>query len=922
MPVSNQSETIDPRILRLIGLDDVFDLDYETYFTLLREALVKANMPGKSIPTEEFEMLSNEIKRVKSKKDDGRFQVKKKKITAGSLGLNVGKSKKLLSPVGAIAKSPSIGDLEQGISEIKEVMVSILETLKLQQKADKDAAENERRKAEKEKRGLAEDKLEKRFEGIKKAAEKIIAPVKSLFDRLFQFIGTVLLGRIVFKLIEWLGDKKNADKVRSLLRFFGDHWPKLLALYITFGTSFGKFARGLISLVVRGTALLVRATAGLAAKVLGGKLGGRLGKVSKFLGGGKGKLLVGGIEAAATIGGTLALSKGLENFSGIGGEEKAQGLAGGGYVRPRFPAFSGGGFNFKGMFGNLFGGSNGYVSGEKGVDKVPAMLSDGEFVMSVGAVQKYGVDTLEAMNAAGGGTNKPKIMSGTTYAQGGGLIGDIPLHPAMGRNPHPDSLRRIARTLSDSKGRRWGTEDELFQIFKKLNGVPWFEKILGKDNYSLIQMGREDGHLDAMRKSLKDKLHEVIKPQSFTQSSRAAAGLDDLAKKFDIDAKTAPRYAENLPKLNKPKPKLPTFASQLSPSYFLRGQSIPFASPLPEDYFLRGQSSLLRTPLAQSSFNRYRPGATIRATGPGMQNFPELQRFAGQSGINNPRIRGVPGGFGNLKSLGVELLANYLMERGFDKINAMIIAKKIDEGNRLKGENKEKYIENLRKSIDKEERWQRGFGGIFDKIIGLGKESFSEKTSRMHKEILQGMGYDTYKGGAIKGGYGLKQQSFKDMPKTQIMTDDNGKPFVGYKAMRGGKPVYVRGPQPGTGTSNPFEALGRMINPGAYRDIDAINARKKYEQASANNIASLRARGASEVTIARTQAQLTKTKPPVRRIVPLPKSQPRYNPAGGGMGGARGSGGGARSSRPQTPSFSATNPRGSNAKAKTLGVRR
>jgi hypothetical protein len=43
--------------------------------------------------------------------------------------------------------------------------------------------------------------------------------------------------------------------------------------------------------------------------------------------------------------------------------------------------------------------------------------------MSAGAVQKYGVDTLETMNAAGGGTNKPKMISGTTYAAGGGAIG-------------------------------------------------------------------------------------------------------------------------------------------------------------------------------------------------------------------------------------------------------------------------------------------------------------------------------------------------------------------------------------------------------------------------------------------------------------------------------------------------------------------
>ena len=67
----------------------------------------------------------------------------------------------------------------------------------------------------------------------------------------------------------------------------------------------------------------------------------------------------------------------------------------------------------------------GKVRGESGIDKVPAMLTNGEFVMSTGAVQKYGLDTMMAMNAAGGGTNKPKIMQGTVYAQGGGLMGDV-----------------------------------------------------------------------------------------------------------------------------------------------------------------------------------------------------------------------------------------------------------------------------------------------------------------------------------------------------------------------------------------------------------------------------------------------------------------------------------------------------------------
>ena len=61
----------------------------------------------------------------------------------------------------------------------------------------------------------------------------------------------------------------------------------------------------------------------------------------------------------------------------------------------------------------------GFVSGPGGVDKVPAKLTAGEFVMSKGAVQKFGANTLASMNAAGGGTNVPTITQ--EYNQGGSV---------------------------------------------------------------------------------------------------------------------------------------------------------------------------------------------------------------------------------------------------------------------------------------------------------------------------------------------------------------------------------------------------------------------------------------------------------------------------------------------------------------------
>ena len=50
------------------------------------------------------------------------------------------------------------------------------------------------------------------------------------------------------------------------------------------------------------------------------------------------------------------------------------------------------------------------------------MLTPGEFVMSKGAVQQYGLDTMKSMNAAGGGTNIPMVSDGITYAEGGGEV--------------------------------------------------------------------------------------------------------------------------------------------------------------------------------------------------------------------------------------------------------------------------------------------------------------------------------------------------------------------------------------------------------------------------------------------------------------------------------------------------------------------
>jgi len=403
MPTSNQSETIDPRILRLIGLEDVFDLDYETYLTLLKEAMVKGRMVKKTIPTEEIMLLDEEYKRVKTKKDKGRFKVKTKKITAKSFSIGGkqlpgGKATKAL-PGMAIGKSSIAKSLDQNIAAITSSVVSIAEMMRQQAGLASEEAAYDRRRSEQQRRAVSENKLEKRFEGLKKAAEKIIAPVKGILDKIFGFLVKVFFGRVLYKLIEWFGDPKNAGKVKSVIRFLGDWWPALLGAYIIFGNSFGRFTTKIIFTVARfGVQLATKAIPGLISLARRNPA-----------------------TAALALGATTYLTNQALNSSD---KQPTQQLAGGGYVRPR--RFRGGGLaSLRRFFGLDGGGYPGYVSGQKGVDKIPAMLSDGEFVMSRGAVQMYGADTLSAMNAAGGGTNRPKIMSGTTYAAGGGLIGKL-----------------------------------------------------------------------------------------------------------------------------------------------------------------------------------------------------------------------------------------------------------------------------------------------------------------------------------------------------------------------------------------------------------------------------------------------------------------------------------------------------------------
>ena len=461
--------TTDPiEILLGMGIDLDNLSEEEDYLSALKEAIAIILVKTKGAGDERSKVLLDEVVKVRKsrKAADPKFKAKKTKISADSFKrkssvTNI--SQKVLpgtSKGGALFVKKtkiSANDIKpDDVKEDKNILESILgsvtniaDMLKEQYKLEEKNAEKDRKSTEKTKRKLQESGLEKAFKGLAKTTQKVIAPVKSLLDKIFGFITTVLLARFLNKFIDWFADPDNRSKIKSIIRFLGDNWPKLLSAYIIFGTGLGKFSRFIVKLLARGAIRLAAATAGLLAKLFGSRA---LGKFSRFFGK-RGKLIAGGIEAVTTIVAFKALEDSLTK--GLGPEESAsvdndiptQGYQGGGLVQPIFKFNGGGGVNLNliaptnnilGYEGGSYVENPGEVDGPGGIDKVPAMLTDGEFVMSRGAVQKYGVGQLEAMNASGGGTNKPKIMNNMVYAFGGGPIGDRERAPD--RNLKPNSF--------------------------------------------------------------------------------------------------------------------------------------------------------------------------------------------------------------------------------------------------------------------------------------------------------------------------------------------------------------------------------------------------------------------------------------------------------------------------------------------------
>ena len=263
------------------------------------------------------------------------------------------------------------GTIDKNIMDIKETMSSILATLVAQEKFEmKQFLEMQRREESLRRRGR-EDSLEADSKGmkiLKKSVNKVVKPVMGIFQRIFQFFFSLLAGRFLVGLLNFLQNPKNAALLNGIGNFIQGNFGLILAGVVAAGA-------GLLTI----GAALSTATLLLRAAQFGLAVGPSVGAIGR-------KILA-----------NLGISKeGLGKLTQIGGQTL---------------------MNFF-----IRRGRGGIVPGSGSNDTVPAMLPPGEVVISKPAAQKFGVSNLLAINAAAGAKSKPIVRNHVIHANEGGVI--------------------------------------------------------------------------------------------------------------------------------------------------------------------------------------------------------------------------------------------------------------------------------------------------------------------------------------------------------------------------------------------------------------------------------------------------------------------------------------------------------------------
>tara|TARA_R100000406_G_scaffold52299_1_gene35553 strand:- start:512 stop:2896 length:2385 start_codon:yes stop_codon:yes gene_type:complete len=423
-------ERIDPEILRALGLSDVSDLDYDEYKTLLKERLAANRMNTSQKAREDSarldEKILNEFRRVRA--ETGRFKVRNERLSPQKMLSGTGTGTRTGGRGGAIVPNITFqqqpaqekevqAQPEQGLndfltnvvapslSRIESSLLNILENMTGQQKAEEKAVSKARVQGEKAKKRDKENRLEglgKMAGNVANVAKKVFNPLADIFAKIFNFLSNVLTGFLVLKVLDWIQNPQN--------------------LFIDIGNMFIMFLNSVLRVAHEIAFLPINLFVdGLnnGLNIFENAINDTIGKIP-----GIPELDLPEVPKPKPIEFPLIpYPKPKEE------EPKKQ------EKTPDVPvnAMSEGGPVNKYYQIMADGGQVRTDTGEKvtgaGPDTQLVALQPGEFVMSKGAVDTFGVDTMMGMNSMGGGNNTPRMakvqsVGDVKAMQNGGMVGD------------------------------------------------------------------------------------------------------------------------------------------------------------------------------------------------------------------------------------------------------------------------------------------------------------------------------------------------------------------------------------------------------------------------------------------------------------------------------------------------------------------
>jgi len=165
-------------------------------------------------------------------------------------------------------------DLNKSLIETNKILVQIQQELMrssaLRSEQEKNQISKQKKAASKAKLGKEESELEqsskKLGSNIAKISDKILSPVKGIFGKIMDFVGTLALGFATNAIFEWLKDKENQEKVQGWFNWIKDHWKWVAA---GIGVLFALPLVGAIAGVISTIGSLVGVIASLATPLLG-----------------------------------------------------------------------------------------------------------------------------------------------------------------------------------------------------------------------------------------------------------------------------------------------------------------------------------------------------------------------------------------------------------------------------------------------------------------------------------------------------------------------------------------------------------------------------------------------------------------------------------------------------------------------------